>query len=212
MSASLPIQAASKSAVRDAIKSGLSSVPVADLRSMSAVCATTLLSLPEWINAGTVALYMSMPSEPGTDGLIAAARASCKSVLLPAITGKSAEDMTFRWTALDEDPRAFPLYWGIPQPPLDGRLEWPRIEPDLILVPGVAFDREGGRLGHGRGYYDAFLAKVRSRACATNAPPPFAVALTFDLQLIASVPKTELDEHVDAVITPTALYRRPRKI
>jgi 5-formyltetrahydrofolate cyclo-ligase len=177
---------------------------------MSAVCSTTLMSLPEWINAGTVALYMSMPSEPGTDGLIAAARAAGKSVLLPAITGKGADDMTFRVTEVDENPRAFPLYWGIPQPPLDGRLEWPQIEPDLILVPGVAFDREGGRLGHGRGYYDAYLAKVRLRARARNAPPPFAVALSFDLQLIPSVPKTELDEHVDAVVTPTALYRRGR--
>jgi 5-formyltetrahydrofolate cyclo-ligase len=70
---------------------------------------------------------------------------------------------------------------------------------DLFVVPGVAFDRAGGRLGHGRGYYDRLLAQARVDA-------PF-VAAAFDCQLVPGVPVTPRDVPVDAIATELALHR-----
>jgi len=66
---------------------------------------------------------------------------------------------------------------------------------DLILVPGIAFDRNGGRLGRGRGYYDRFLA------CASG----FVSGVCFDDQLVSEVPCEPHDARMDAIITPSEI-------
>jgi 5-formyltetrahydrofolate cyclo-ligase len=69
----------------------------------------------------------------------------------------------------------------------------------LYLVPGLAFDREGGRLGHGRGYYDRLLRAA--------GPDPYRVGLGFECQLIDRVPMTARDEPMDVVVTEAGVYR-----
>lgn len=71
--------------------------------------------------------------------------------------------------------------------------------PDLYLIPGLAFDRQGGRLGYGRGYYDRLLRRA--------GPGPLRVALAFEVQLIDQVPMSDLDEPVDLIVTDQAVYR-----
>jgi 5-formyltetrahydrofolate cyclo-ligase len=71
--------------------------------------------------------------------------------------------------------------------------------PDLYLIPGLAFDRQGGRLGYGRGYYDRLLRRA--------GPGPLRVSLAFEVQLIDQVPMTDLDERVDLIVTDQAVYR-----
>ncbi len=70
---------------------------------------------------------------------------------------------------------------------------------DVVVAPGVAFDRSGGRLGLGRGYYDRLLA---TRAVG------FAVGVCWDEQLVDAVPMEERDRGMDAVVTPTGVWRR----
>jgi 5-formyltetrahydrofolate cyclo-ligase len=71
--------------------------------------------------------------------------------------------------------------------------------PDLYLIPGLAFDRQGGRLGYGRGYYDRLLRRA--------GPGPLRVALAFEVQLIDQVPMSDQDEPVDLIVTDQAVYR-----
>jgi len=78
----------------------------------------------------------------------------------------------------------------------------PRVAPDVLLVPLLAFDRRGGRLGYGKGYYDRTLRALREEGAAR-----LAIGLAFALQEVAQVPLTAADEPLDAVVTELALHR-----
>jgi 5-formyltetrahydrofolate cyclo-ligase len=73
---------------------------------------------------------------------------------------------------------------------------------ELVVMPGLAFDRAGRRLGRGGGYYDKFLHSARARAAQRRWPPPLLVALSFRSQLVDQVPVEAHDVGVDAIITP----------
>ncbi len=75
-------------------------------------------------------------------------------------------------------------------------------ELDLVVVPGLAFDRQCGRLGYGKGYYDRLLRRVRADAAL--------VAVAFQCQIFAEVPVLPTDVRVDQIITEETLYRRSR--
>lgn len=68
-------------------------------------------------------------------------------------------------------------------------------EIDLVIIPGIAFDENGNRIGFGKGYYDRFLKKNKKA---------FRVALAYDYQVLRGVPTTKSDERVDAIITESA--------
>jgi 5-formyltetrahydrofolate cyclo-ligase len=71
-------------------------------------------------------------------------------------------------------------------------------ELDLVMVPGVAFDRSGGRMGHGKGYYDKLLQHAR--------PDALLVALAFECQLFAEIPTAAHDIFMDRIITEADVY------
>ncbi len=81
--------------------------------------------------------------------------------------------------------------WGIREPKADA----PEVDPDILLVPLLAFDRTGRRIGYGAGYYDMTLARLRARK------PITAVGLGFAAQEVAQVPATERDARLDVVLT-----------
>jgi 5-formyltetrahydrofolate cyclo-ligase len=84
---------------------------------------------------------------------------------------------------------------GIPEP---ARPEWVEAV-DAIVVPGLAFDAGGGRLGHGGGHYDAMLAAL--------GPGPARIGAAFDCQVVGNVPTGPRDERMDAVVTETRCLR-----
>ena len=73
-------------------------------------------------------------------------------------------------------------------------------ELDLLVIPGLAFDRQGGRIGYGKGYFDRLLPAARADA--------LLAAVAFECQLFDAVPMQPYDVRVDAVITETDIYRR----
>ncbi len=81
--------------------------------------------------------------------------------------------------------------WGIRVPPPDA----PEVAPDLLLVPLLAFDRNGNRLGYGAGYYDMTIAALRAQK------PVVAVGIAFAAQEVAEVPTTPRDVRLDLVLT-----------
>ena len=162
----------------------------------SAGCVGRLLDLPAFANAKTVLSYMSFGSELDTHAILVESLARGKVVALPRMVNEPASESmaTLALHQVFGESDLLAGQWGIrePQPscanvPLDAV--------DLMLVPGVAFDRCGHRLGYGKGYYDRLLAKRR--------PDALLVALAFDCQLVDEVPVTHHDVAVDVLITPT---------
>jgi 5-formyltetrahydrofolate cyclo-ligase len=83
--------------------------------------------------------------------------------------------------------------WDIAEP----RADQPKLEPDVLLVPLLAFDRQGWRLGYGGGFYDRTLAELRGRKAVT------AVGLGYDQQQVDAVPHLAYDQRLDWVLTPS---------
>ena len=89
-----------------------------------------------------------------------------------------------------------PGVWGIPEPkPSAPALPDVRLL-DAVIVPGVAFDPRGGRLGYGGGYYDRFM-----RLCREEGADPYKLALAFDVQIVPEIPMDAHDFRVDAIVT-----------
>jgi 5-formyltetrahydrofolate cyclo-ligase len=113
---------------------------------------------------------------------------------LPVIDGKGKPLLFRTWQPGDATAAGV---WGIAEPTADK----PRAEPDIVLVPLLAFDREGWRLGYGGGFYDRTLRGLRARK------PIVAVGIAFDQQRVDAVPHLDYDERLDWVLTPSAPMR-----
>ncbi len=161
-----------------------------------AICAR-FAALPEFAAARTVLLYVHVRSEVRTRHFLHEALAAGKRVAVPYCAGAELE--LFHLERMDELAEGT---FGIlePRPELrerpEKRLDVGQV--DLVMVPGVAFDRRGGRTGHGKGYYDKLLARTRP-----DAP---LVAVAFECQLFADVPMLPHDVFMDKVITEKAVY------
>lgn len=110
------------------------------------------------------------------------------SLALPVVTGRGQPLVMRAWSF------GAPLVsgvWGIREPPADA----PELYPDILIVPLLAFDRRGYRLGYGGGYYDRTIARLRTMK------PVTAVGIAFSAQQIEDVPITPRDERLDLVLT-----------
>ena len=141
--------------------------------------------------AQTVCCYVSLPYEVQTWQLIEAMLKRGKRIVVPRTRRGS------RQLGLSElrDPRTelTPGAFGVWEPTSEAVRPVPVEEVDLVLVPGLAFDRAGHRLGHGHGYFDRFLARV-PRTTPT-------VGLAYRLQVLDRLPTTAYDQPVQAVLT-----------
>lgn len=156
-----------------------------------------LHGMPVVGRAKTVAAYAGVRSEVPTLPLVAALLAAQKYVVLPVVAGPD-----IRLVRLDAVGELATVESGLlePGPAVRDRPER-RVQPaelDLVLVPGVAFDRKGGRIGYGKGYYDRLLARLRS-----GTP---TVGLAFESQIIADVPMGPADYHLTHLVTEAAVY------
>ena len=144
-------------------------------------------------DAEVVFAYYSLPDEVDTHGLIEELLAAGKKVLLPTVI----DDERMEWSLYTSDTPLKPGKFGIAEPDVtEGRfchIGDITKEPSLcyILVPGLAFDAEGHRLGRGRGYYDRFLAEH---------PDIYKIGVCFDFQKVEKVPVDQYDIPVDLVL------------
>lgn len=109
---------------------------------------------------------------------------------LPVMQGKGKPLLMRSWAPGDA---MAPAAWGISEP-LDDK---PAVDPDVVLVPLLAFDSRGYRLGYGGGFYDRTLQRLR------KLKPIIAVGLAYDEQKVDAVPAESYDERLDWVLTPT---------
>lgn len=149
-----------------------------------------LEALDVFKQAEVILVYFSHHKEVHTQDFIAKWLDS-KTILLPRLT----EGNTFMVHPISSLDELEENRFGIPEPAVS-ELDAPR--PDLIILPGVAFDRKGNRIGMGSGYYDRFLADKK------DIP---RIALAYSQQVLDSVPRKSYDEPVDVIITEDEVIR-----
>ncbi|MGW7094595.1 5-formyltetrahydrofolate cyclo-ligase [Streptomyces sp. NPDC054874] len=164
----------------------------------AAVLAEAALGLPELADARTVAAYVSVGREPGTRALLEALRGRGVRVLLPVLLADNDLD----WAAYEGPEHLLPAGRGLLEP--DGPRLGPAavLEAEAVLLPGLAVDGAGMRLGRGGGSYDRVLARLT----AAGAHPSLVVLL-YDDEVVARVPSEPHDHPVDAVVTPAGARR-----
>jgi 5-formyltetrahydrofolate cyclo-ligase len=156
-----------------------------------------VLALTEVAGARCVAAYVSVGSEPGTAPLCAALRARGVRVLLPRLR----TDLDLDWSDYSGPDALRPAVRGLREPTA------PRLGPDAltaadaVVVPALAVDRRGARLGRGGGSYDRALARVPAGR--------LVVALLHDGELVAAVPEEPHDRRVTAAVTASRTLRFP---
>ena len=144
--------------------------------------------LPELKRAGTVMLYASMPEEIDLFPLMEKLISAGKRIALPEITGRG----TMEARELADMDALIDGAFDIPTPDPARGAQIPPEEIDVVIVPGAAFDADGGRLGLGGGYYDRFLPR------AVHAE---RLVLAFDFQIVPAVPMAAWDARVDRILT-----------
>jgi 5-formyltetrahydrofolate cyclo-ligase len=149
-----------------------------------------VLALPEIQMAGTVAAYMSVGTEPDTRGLVYALWKRGTYVLLPLLRA----DFDLDWASYEGPDSLAPGPHGLLEPTEPRRGVSAVTSADLVIVPALAVDRAGRRLGRGGGSYDRALARV--------GPAIATVALIYDGELLDEVPAGPLDQPVRMVAQP----------
>ena len=182
---------AEKAALRRQARACLRALTPAARRESDELLFARFLALPQVARAGTLLLYHGMGAEPDTARLLPSLRAAGKQVCLPRCLPGSGLEARL----VGPDSVLIPHLLGMLEPGADCPLV-ERDELDLILVPGLAFTRSGGRLGQGGGYYDRFLAEFFG----------FTAALCREGLLLEHIPREEHDRRVDLVITEGGLY------
>ena len=143
-----------------------------------------------WQQAKAVLLFAPLPDEPDIWPLLSEALAANKTVALPCFVPNRNTYVARRVVDLARD--LVIGKFGIREvAELSPEMELNQL--DLVLVPGVAFDARGGRLGRGRGFYDRLLAAVRGTKCG----------VAFDEQVVNAVPVGPLDVPLNCILTPT---------
>lgn len=149
------------------------------------------LALPQVKQARTLLLYCGMGTEPDTLRLLPPLFAAGKGICLPRCLPRNQMEVRL----VQQDSSLIRHPYGMLEPGTDCPLVLPE-DIDLALVPGLAFDRSGGRLGRGGGYYDRWLTQFSG----------FTAALCRDGLLLDAVPRLPHDVGVELVITETGLY------
>jgi len=174
------------------LRSAAANRPDAAGRSVAGLIEATV----EFANASRIALYAALSDELPTRALFDLASAAGKRCAFPA--SRKGGALEFRIVDRWED--LAPGRYGVLEPADPSGPIVALGRPDLVLVPGVAFDPAGNRLGRGRGYYDrAFPADA--------ADGPVLFGLAFELQIVDEVPHGPLDRRMDAVVSERGLRR-----
>ncbi|MFA6489827.1 MAG: phosphoribosylglycinamide formyltransferase [Candidatus Micrarchaeia archaeon] len=147
-----------------------------------------VVHMPEFVSAKKILLYASKGSEAHTDGIMQTALAFGKSVALP-VTKKESKALELYWVGMLSGLKAGAF--GILEPPENPEQKAAPEEMDLVIVPGVSFDRRGHRIGYGMGYYDSLLSKMK---CPK-------IGLAYEVQIVPHVPDEPHDVAVDKIVT-----------
>ena len=174
-----------KQTLRKQIREAKRAVPFSEKERRSAAIMHQVEQLPRFLEAKVVLLYWSMADEVQTHDIVNRWYRQ-KTLLLPCVDG---DDLLLRQYTGPECLKAGELF-GIGEPTGPVYTQVDRVE--MIVVPGVAFDRKGNRMGRGRGFYDRLLK---------STPNAYKVGVAFDFQMLDDIPMEPFDVPMDDVIT-----------
>lgn len=181
--------------LRKEMKAKLAAMSDDEIASRSYAACEALLAQPEYRNARTIMLYLPIRQEVDTAEIALHAWQAGKTVLAPKVDWEQKHMLGMRISSLDDG-----LVYGqhsIREPA--GGTVWPPEEIDFVIVPALAYDRSGGRLGRGGGFYDRFLAQRGMRAVKCG--------LGFDIQLVDELPTDGHDHPIDLLVTDKCVLR-----
>jgi len=182
---------AAKIQIREDIAKIISAVAESDIAKKVRAIEDRLFEFANFLEAKITLLYVSGDNEVQTKNIIKRAYSYNKIVVLPAFDPKMFEMELMKVDKFAQELKPGPR--GVPEPNA-GRCKIVPIDRiDIAIIPGIAFDEKGGRIGTGRGYYDRLIPKL---AITTRK-----VALTLEEQIIPQVPMESHDKHVDIIIT-----------
>ncbi|KAL1512759.1 hypothetical protein ABEB36_002293 [Hypothenemus hampei] len=187
---------AAKAALRKTIADNVGKLSTEEKERQSKIVFNRLINLPEFKNSKRVSVFLSTSDEIDTEPMVRKIFEGNKLCFVPRY---SKAGMQMVRLASMEDWENLPVTkWNIKQPLLKDQRE-DAIETgglDLVICPGVAFTPKGDRLGHGGGYYDAYLKKLSE----IQKQPPATVAVGFKQQIVESLPLTPTDFNVKVVL------------
>jgi len=174
---------------------------------MSRIICAQFVAHPVYQQAKTVMWYIHCRSEVRTQSALLGELATGKRMVIPYCTKDEQGHNKLGLWWLEDFAELVPGMWGILEPPQQrwGELgkEVASEQLDCVMVPGVAFDRNGGRLGNGAGYYDRLLKSVRVDAVL--------IGVCFESQLVEQVAMDAHDVAMDIVMTEKNLYAGKRR-
>ena len=173
----------------------LKAMPPAIADDKSRLACQRILSLPEFQRAQVVMAYLNVVHELSVDPLVREALNQGKTVLSPKVSWEPRTLLPLALTSLDGGLEI--SEYGIREPV--GAAAWLAERIDLVIVPALAFDRRGLRLGRGGGFYDRFLAEPSLSAVTCG--------IAFDDQLVDSVPVYNHDKPVQMLVTDAQTLR-----
>ena len=187
-----------KSALRAHMKAVIAKTSERERNKWSEDIAKHATALGEWDLSPILLAFLPMTGEVDTTGIISRAFKTGKVVGLPRMYG---EDIEFHKIDTPDGPWD-PHPYGVKEPAASLPIIDPCSDEDIyVITPGLCFDREGNRLGFGRGYYDRLITRCR----VVKSRTIFFAAVCFNIQLVESIPVDEHDCVVDAIITETGL-------
>jgi len=179
-----------KSEIRADMRARLSAMREEERRTASAAACAKVVAHETFRHAGAVMLYMPLSMELDVTGLAIRCFQDGRTVCVPRVDWKRREMDPVDVTSFDDHYMEIDEH-GL-RTPRHGRVMLPTAI-DLVIVPGLAFDTSGRRLGRGGGFYDRFLARLR--------PSAATIGIAFDVQVIEDLPADVSDMSVDILVT-----------
>ena len=184
-----------KDEIRAVIRAKRKALTPGWIRERSELVQGVVMSLSEFREARTVCCYLALPGEVQTERIFGACWKAGKEVCVPAY-GKEVDEYNLAW--MKEGEKLIEGRWGVSEPADIVRAFM--CEVDMIIVPGLAYDPAGNRVGYGRGYYD----KMMSAETKTSL---FKLGLAFEFQMFDSIPSNSRDVRLDGVATEQKVFR-----
>ena len=193
-----------KTSLRKKMRAKLMTLDPDEVKVASDAITARLIDLPAWKRATAISCYISMPkNEVQTSRVLE--YAAQKQLFVPKVLGKTSPEMVMLRVDNLQEIDSYPVNkWGIPESPVNGPTKPHDGTIDLVVVPGVIFDTNCYRVGHGKGYYDCFLSRINEEHSKRNLPRPVTVGLCFDEQVVHEpVPTENHDVPLDFLVTPS---------
>jgi 5-formyltetrahydrofolate cyclo-ligase len=182
---------AAKIQIRDEIANTVSALSASELAEKTKAIESRLFEFANFLESKIALLYINTNLEVPTDSIIKKTYHYNKIVVLPAFDPENFNMTLMKVDAFDQEMVPGPR--GILEPDASKCKIVPMDRIDIAIIPGLAFDEKGGRIGSGTGYYDRLIPRL---AITTRK-----VALTIEEQIIPQAPMESHDKHVDIIIT-----------